>query len=799
MSNLLLDFRQALRALLRAPGFTLPIVLVLGLGLGANVALHAILTTVLLRPLPVAGRESLVLIKQALKGEKSLWMVSNPQFEDLKASADSASGPFAGMAASFRDRADVVLRVGERKVPASAPLVSAGWFQVLGLKPTMGRTFTAEEETTGAPVTVLSHRLWRKSFQSDPSILGRSLVFEGSPVSLTVVGVGPAGFEGLELGQQEDLWIPLRFVTQSGDTDLKDLLSNRHLLGFLVSARLKSGATRSEAQGALDAIGAVISKEHPDTDSRRGFALEGLEVSEQKVLERVLPQQTLLLVASSLALVLAIVGTSGLFAARAARREKELATRCALGAYGSFLIRPLLMEALLLALMAAPVALVTGLFLARRLMLNPGQAVTESTLLPALDGRIMAMGLGLSLLALLLAALIPVLKLRRLDPVRALAARSAGGGTPAGGGVFVAAQVALSLALLAATSVALNAFHSAARMGFSTSHRAFMTLDTTNDPGLPDRLLARLRAMPEVVSAARGMAAPLNRFRFTFGIQGGDSTKMDNVPGAVVGGGWFQALGVKVLEGRDFTDQDGMDKIILNESLARRFFPQGSVAGRTIHFGASNVEVVGVVADHRMRPDPDFHLPMMWLTPQWLKVNQACLMVQARGSSRALLGRMKDVLAIEKLGSDPMQLLTLDDHVAATLHQENQNLRLLGLLGMGSLMLACFGLWAALNLHVAMRRRDMGICAALGATVRHLLVSVMGLGLKLLGVGLAFGLASVWILTRLAHGRWPDLPQLGLLDLALSAMTLLLAGLLACLIPALRAARVNPAEALRSE
>ena len=141
----------------------------------------------------------------------------------------------------------------------------------------------------------------------------------------------------------------------------------------------------------------------------------------------------------------------------------------------------------------------------------------------------------------------------------------------------------------------------------------------------------------------------------------------------------------------------------------------------------------------------------------------------------------------------------VDDHVAATLHQEKQNLRLLGMLGAGSLMLACFGLWAALNLHVALRYREMGIRAALGATARHLLSSVMGLGLRLLGLGLAVGLAGVWALMRLVQWRWPGLPQFGILDLALSATTLLLAGLLACLIPALRAARVNPADALRSE
>ncbi len=796
MFTLLLDLRQAIRALFRSPGFTLPIVVVLGLGLGANIALHAILSTVLLRPLPVADRDSVILVQLALKGEKTSFGVSHPQFEDLKASP----GPFSGMAESYRYGDELVLRHGDQKVRATAPLVGPGWFQVLGLVPVLGRTFTQEENASGAPVVILSHRLWHKAFQGDPSILGRSLIAEGYPVPLTVVGVGPAGFEGLELGRREDLWMPLQSGFQLGSALPKDLLSSRRYLGFGICARLKPGASRTEAQAALDVASAVMAREHSDLESGNRFVLEGLEASEHKLLDLVLPQQTLLLIASGLALLLAIVGTSGLFAARAARREKEMATRCALGADGAFLIRPILLEALLLALMASPVALGSGLYLARRLMLNPGQIASKATLLPTLDGRILAMGLGLSFLALLLSALLPILKARRLDPARVLASWSAGVGTPSGGGAFVAAQVALSLALLAATSVAINAFHSAARMGYPTAQRAFMIVDTTNDPGLPDRLLARLRTMPEVASAARGIAAPLSNFRFTFGIRGGDRTEMERFPGAVVGGGWFHTLGVQILEGRDFTDQDGEDKIILNESLARRFFPRGSAVGQMVHRGEGNgLEVVGVVADHRMRPDPDFHLPMLWFTPQLLKMGQCCLMVQGRGGARALLDQMKDALAMEKPGAEPVQLLTMKDHVAATLHQENQNLRLLGLLGIGSLMLACFGLWAALNLHVALRRRDLGIRAALGATAQHLLASVMGLGLKLLGVGIAFGLVSVWVLMRLAHLRWPGLPRFGILDLTISATTLLLAGLLACLIPALRAARVNPAEVLRSE
>jgi hypothetical protein len=257
---------------------------------------------------------------------------------------------------------------------------------------------------------------------------------------------------------------------------------------------------------------------------------------------------------------------------------------------------------------------------------------------------------------------------------------------------------------------------------------------------------------------------------------------------------------VRILEGRDFTDQDGQDVAILNESLARRLFPLGSAVGRFLDMGPeSKLRVVGVVADHRMRPDPDLHLPMVWLTPWILHINQGCVLAEGRGGAGALRSRMREAFAAEKPGAEPMQLSTLEDHVLATLHQENQNLRLLGGLGLGSLVLACFGLWAALNLQVALRTREFGIRAALGADMVRLVGLVLKRGMGLLLAGLVLGGGLAWACGRLGAWRWPGLPPFAWTDLAAAALVLLASGLLACLIPALRAARIHPAEALRME
>ena len=790
------QIKQSLRSLFRSPGFTLPIVLILGLGLGVNVALHAILQAVQHRSLPVPDRGRLVLVRTKPKGENELWNISHPQFEDLKAAVQ----PMVDASEAVVDSSTQLHHEG-RVSDVNVPMVGAGWFQAMGLKPQLGRLFAPDEEAAGAPVALISDRLWRTRFHGDPGIVGRSVNLGGAQVNVvTIVGVAPQGFQGLEAASREDLWMPLKAINRIMDGLPPGFFTDRRMPAFLMLARLRPGVSMKSFQAALDAAGANMAQASREASLTNAFVAQGLDASEQKLLQQVLPQRTLLVIAAAMALVLATVATSGLFAARAARREVELTTRQALGAGGADLVRPMILEALLLALMACPVALASGLFLARRFMLKPGQAATEAWLLPGLDGRVLALGLGLSLGALLLAALVPLLKLRRLEASRILIGQGGRSGAKAGGGIFVVAQVALSLLLLAASSLALNAFRGAARMGYPTTHRAMMIVDCANDPGLPDRLLARLRETPGLRSVAKSAAAPLGGMRITFGLKGGDRTTMDHFPAAMVGAGWFRTLGVPVLAGREFGERDGKNVVILNESLAKRFFPGRSAVGQHIDMGGDQpLEVIGVVADHRMRPDPEFHLPMIWLSTDFIHTNQFCVMAEGKGGAQGLLDPLRAALQAEKSGAEPIQLLTLGDHIAATLHRENQNLRLLGSLGLGSLVLACFGLWAALNLQMTLRRRELGIRAALGATAWHLLQTILTKGLKLLGAGIVAGIALLILMATGLSQRWPSLPQPHWMDCLWAALAMVMAGLLACLIPALRASRSDPAGLLRSE
>ncbi|MBI1752576.1 MAG: ABC transporter permease [Acidobacteria bacterium] len=799
MLNLVPILRQALRALFRSPGFTVPIVLVLGLGLGANVALHAILQTILLRPLPVADRESLATLRLEKKGERGLENLSLPQAEDLAASVS----PFAGMVPVVMD-SDSTLPVGDRKLPVRVPMVGAGWQALLGLRMSQGRGFTPDEEASGASVVVLSHRLWKTAFHADPGILGRALPMGDRNQPVTVVGVGPAGFEGLELGRREDCWMPLKSLPKLAPNLPPGFFTSRDMPAFQVLVRLKPGLSLAQARTALESVSALQAKLHPESNSGRRYVAVDPSKAERDLLDLVLPQRSLLLLAAGMALFLAVVAASGLFAARAARRERELATRCALGASLGNLLRVQLLEALLLAMLAAPVALGSGLALARRFMLKPGEAASQAFLLPALDARLLAFGVGLSLAALMAAALIPLLRVRRMDLTRAIAGQGGRGHTRQGGGWFVAAQVALSLLLLVASSMALGAFRRAAKTGYPTAHRAMLSADAGEDRALSQRVLARLRAMPQITVAARGIVAPLDASgRATFSLSGGDRAETLFLPACLVGPDWFQALGVPLAQGRGFRDGDGHGPVILNETLARRFFPEGDAVGRKLTSGSDqSYDVIGVAADHRMRPDPDFHLPMIWLSDAYLAdipTGQFWILAAGSGSGRQVAARLREALRQEAPNLEPGKVITLEDHVAATLHHEHQNVRLLGSLGLGSLMLACFGLWAALNLQVALRGRELAIRMALGATARQLAQRVLGLGTRLLVLGLAAGGVLIALLARVASARWSGLPAVSPLDLLAAMGALTATGLLACLLPALRAARVNPAEALRSE
>jgi predicted permease len=797
MNRFLSEFRQAIRALLRAPGFTVPIVAVLGLGLGANLALHAILQTVLFRPLPVTEPARLVnLVALAQDSWEAPRPLSYPQLQVVRATA----APFQSLAAAIPEPVRMV--VDGAASPRTAAFVDPDWFATLGVRPALGRLFSPDEAGRGEPVAVLGYALWRDRFHKDPGILGRTLELNGHPVR--VLGVAAPAFEGLDIQAAQELWLPLAaraaLIAVEPGEDPRAFLDDWEYCRFQVTGRLRAGASLAQAAAAL----AVAAHDIQAVRGRLiipGFRIgtEDLRRGRDRLLDEFLPQRPLLFGASTLALLLAVVAAAGLIAARAERQRRQPFIRAALGGTGWDLARPMLLESVIVALLTVPVALAVGLLLARHFMTMPGSTPLEQRLLPSLDPRLVATALGLALATLLAAVLGPLLACRRLDLGQALRQQSAQGGSRSGGQLFVVAQVALSMALLAAASVALGGLRRAATVGFPVDHRAILKVDPGVLPreGLAERLRSRIQALPGVRSVALAARAPLEALPIPFRLRG--EREDYSFPAAVVGPDWFRTLGVPLVEGREFNPGDGKSVVILNQAMARRLFPGGPATGRVIRGASKTLEVIGVVQDHRQWVDPDPHQPILYLAWPWWFFPDFTLVVAGQGPAQARVPMLAQALECEAPGLAPVQLLTLEDHLDRVLRKEHQNLRLLGLLGFGSLLLASFGLWAALNLHVALRWRELGIRAALGATARQLAARILTLGGRMLALGLGAGGLLVWGLARFAAARWPGLPALALLDLMLAAGVLAGSATLACLLPALRASRVAPAEALRSE
>lgn len=784
------DLRQAIRSLVHTPGFTIPLLLVVSLGLGTAVALLGILQRVLLRPLSVSRPQELVTIKDVHlfpNGNFGSFL----QFQEL-----SQAIPDVPMAASTTR----TLAVAELPVRPlrTARFVTPGFFTALGLHAQLGQLQLEGEE----PTAVLSHAFWMEAFQGDPGILGRSLLFQNQ--LCRVVGVGPRAFTGLQFGLTDDVWFPMASYPRfEGDPASREqALTSRSFSLVDVLARLKPERAESFKKD-LEAVAHRFAQTYPNTDGKLQWRAVPTEADRNQYLDDVLPDRSLIFGASLLGLLLTAVGAASLMGARSERRRQELLLRGALGADGWELARPLLAETTVLAAIALPLAVSVGWLLGEHLLALPQNAYVEPVPLHTdLGGSVLFMAVGLLLLVLGTSVIAPVVQCLRLDLVSALRQGTAQAGRAGRGHLLVSLQVGLSLALLAATSVAFDALRKGAQVGYSLSHKAILQVNThmageAEDKGLPDRLLARAKALPGIESAALGAAVPMDAMISTFVVrdQLGEEHRF---PGSFVGADWFQTLGVPILEGREFRESDTKQAVILSASMAKQVFPGvASVVGRRLP--STHLEVVGVVADHRQRVDKDLHQPNLFLTRGIFTSGQTTLLVRSSGDAQALPSLLRQVLTQEAPGLPPMRTLTLEDQLDRVLRQERQNLRVLGLLGFGSLALACFGLWAALNLQVAMRWRELGIRAALGATLRQLLAAVMIRGLKLLALGVSMGLALTWILMRLGRWRWPRMPEISAWDVCFAALALLAAGLLACLIPAFRAARVNPAEALRSE
>jgi putative ABC transport system permease protein len=799
---LLAHLRFALRALARRPGFAAVAVLTLAIGIGGTSAVFSVARGVLLRPLPFRDPDRLVLVYESNLVRDRPRNVVNPgnylEWRDRNTS-------FEGIAAFLSSGATLDDPSGPLRLDTGA--VTSNFFDVLGVAPTIGRAFLAEDARPGSPAAiVLSDALFRRRFGADPSVLGRAVTVNGAPA--TIVGVMPAA---LALPAGAEMWRVLR----EGEGGLQRGARGRSLLAV---ARLKPGVDAGTARAEMVAIAAATERLRPDFNtgwSASVFPLHADLVRDYR--PAVLVQGG----AVALLLLIACGNLANLLLARSLAREREMAVRRALGADRGRIVGQLLVESLVLAVAGGGLGLVFAAWGAQGLaaLLPP-----ETRLLfpITLDGAVVAVTFGLCVLSAVLSGLLPALHLARPDLSASLRQGSAGGGTSRErrrvARLVVSAEIALSVLLLAGAGLLLRSFWrlSSVDAGFRPEGVLSAQVPLTG-PAYAEgpaqarfftNVTERLAASPGVQAAAAMSARPLAIGSATsFAVLDRPAPARGQEPTAdvrFVTPGLFRTLGIALRDGRDFDGRDVLgrpDVVIVNERAARDLWPGESPLGKRIRmewFREVQAEVVGVVADVRITSlDTAARAQLYW--PQ-AQIPGGFMVLFARGDGTGdVAGALRAAVAASDPGIPVARVATLDDVVGESLRRPRFTFVLLAALAGTAALLAALGLFGVLAYSIGQRLPEMGVRVALGATPGDIMRLVLGEGARLYGLGLAVGLAAALTLAPFLRELLYEIGPRDPWPYATVVLLVAAIGLAATWWPARRASRVAPAAALRTE
>lgn len=798
MDALIHDLRYAVRTLLRSPGFTLLAVLTLALGIGSSVAVFTVVDGVLLKPLPFPDPQRLVAICETHPSVEGFCIASPPDVEDFKEARHTLVSLGLGRGWPFTARR----ASGAEGVQGG--LATPGLFTTLEIKPALGRLLEPDDVGPGArPVVVLSNALWRSWYGGDRGVIGRSLVLDGT--SYQIVGVLPAGVEVPQLGRVR-LWAPLPFNPRDEE--------NRKWRGFEVIGRLAPGATVATATSELGTIQRSLAERYPETNRGWGVRVASLR---DEVVGPVRPTLLVFMGAVAILLLVACVNVANLLIARGAARHREFAVRAALGAGSRRLVRLVSVESVVMALAGGACGVLVARWATDALLaLMPGRLPGMEGV--ALDARVVGFAVLLILAAGIVAGVAPAVRAGRVDLASAIkeghqpvAWRKALGLR----GGLVVVEVAMAFVLATGAGLLARSFASLLQWkpGFNESNLlTFWTLasdgkypDHASVAAVFDRIGAELRTIPGVASVGMASSGPLF---------GGRETGQFEIEGAAgepavarwydMSAGYFPTLGVALRRGRLFTpaDREGAPSVaLINETMARRYFTGSDPVGRRLRMKGSghSMEIVGVVADipsfiPGAPPQPEVYWPFAQ-SPRWASYFVLRTTVPPASVVKAVGARLQEV----DPDMDASDVATLEARVGTQLRRPRFNLLLIGAFAACALALTLVGVYGVMASSVAGRTREIGVRIALGATTRRILASVLGEGLALTGLGVAIGLVAAYWLTRLAAGVLYGVTA-GDVGTRVAVVGLLaLAALLACLLPAYRATRVDPVRALRSE
>jgi predicted permease len=779
---------------------------------------------VLLNPLPVKDISNLVDIstvdsKTVITGANFVKLpISYPNFKDYRDQNNVLSGTasysFAGLTLSGK---------GEPQ-QFTALLVSAGYFDVLGVKPALGRTFFPDEDQKpgGNTVVVLSHSLWARQFGSDPGIIGQTITLNA--VGYTVIGVTPPNFKGtLSFFPNEMIWLPISMNQQALSGFGKDFFNDRRFLSGLVLARLKPGVTREQAQAALKTIASGLEKEYPKENQGRSVVLTPLADAAVGVNQhsQFALAGGMLMAIVGLVLLIACVNLANLLLAQAAKREKEMSVRAALGASPRRLMRQVLTESMVLALLGGLLGLVLA-YWGREILWSVRPAfLAQSSIDLSLDGRVLGFTLGISLLTGVLFGLVPALRVARPDLIENL--KIGGRGGTMGWkhnklrSLLVVSEVALALVALIGAGLFVRSMNFAQQLdpGFESKNLFIVNFDLASQQYTPEHgqqyyrdAIEKAQASPGVEAATIASNPPLGggfgRTVFRESEQQVPGKRGSLVTLNNISTNYFQTLRIPLLRGREFTDSDRektTQVAIINEAMARHFWPNEEALGkRFTFFGEDQLrEVTGVVRDTTVGAVGEDPVPLVYLPLLQNYSPNATLQVRTSGNPNAVLGTVRAQVQSLDRNLALTNIQTIGQILSDGLWAARMGAALLTLFALLALILASIGIYGVMAYSVSQRTQEVGIRMALGAQPGDVFKLVIGQGMILAGIGMAAGLAAALLLTRvlasLLFGVSPHDP------VTFGGVTLLLGlvALLACYVPARRATRIDPLVALRYE
>lgn len=825
MSVLLQDLRYGLRLLARQPGFTAAAVLLLALGLGASTTVFSLLNAILIRPLPgIAEPERLTMLGRTQDGQ-GFDTSSYPNYRDYR----DQNTVFSGICAFDHTAFSLSSGGVTERVPGA--VVSGNYFEVLGVRPAAGRFFLGEEDRVPGrdPVAVISYRLWQGRFGADPAIVGRKLLLNARP--FTVTGVASPGFLGARTQHPVDVWVPIMAQIHANSGPASRERRDGNWLDLI--ARLKPGGERGQAAANLATIARRLEAAYPEQNKGKGMVVAPYHaLGHPAAVHDTGVMLAILTAVTGLVLLVACANVANLLLARASTRSREIAIRLALGAGRGRLVRQMLVEGLLLALAGGLASLVVATWGAEPIfaLFPPSEGVPIPLDLSP-DARVAAYAAVLAALSALVFAFAPAWQASQPELAPSLKAGEAAivGRRSRFSQGLVIFQVALCTVLLVGAGLLQRTLGNLRSIDPQMKTENMLLLSLA--PGLNgyqpaaarqlyEQLLERIGGLPGVVSVTTARIVPFSQRGMSFGWVYGDVVEQGEGLQAdcnLVGPRYLGAMGIPLIAGRDFqgSDRDGAPRVtIINQALARRLWPNQNPLGRTLRFGKPDSEpwqIVGVAQDSRYRSATERVRPFYYLpADQFLMPGSTALIldrtlhIRTAGNPVALVAPVRQVVRDVDPRLPLYDIKTLGGHLDASFWPQRMAATLVGVFSLLATVMATVGLYAVMAYHVARRTREIGLRMALGATAPAILGATLRRGLALAAGGLAAGLLVALGAARLLgsllygtllYGVTPADP----LTFAGVAVLLLATALAACYLPARRATRVDPMTALRYE